>query len=203
MSNQARLARPSSTALNRVPHETSSLLRRAAAILIGIWFGGILLVALAAPASFRSVDSAFAAPPEVLSSAVKTLGPSTTRELLMYQVSEANRLLFETWGWVQSGLAVTVFIILLFGTTVGRPALAATVVQLLLALLMQFFMIPRISEIGRQMRARAGVTPQEMLDKFKILHLGFTAFELAVVITGSVLLVYLLRRPSGSRRHAD
>lgn len=205
MPNEARIHRssnsgPSSTSMNRVPYETSSLLRRAASILIGIWFGGILMVALSAPAAFRSVDTHLAAPTEATAKALKALGPTTVREILHYQVGEANRLMFESWGWVQSALGAAIFVMLLFGTTVGRPALGIALGQFLMALLMQFIMIPRITEIGRQMRSGSTGQPQDLVARFRAMHLGFTAFELAVVLLGSALLVLLLRRAGGRRR---
>ncbi len=201
MANEQRIANHSA-ALNRITPESSSLTRRLAAIVISIWFGGILLVALAAPIAFRSVDKVLAAPPESVAKALKTLGPSLTREILRYQASESNRLLFDTWGWVQLGLAVAVVILLLFLSNVGRTSLGISLGMMLMAVLMNFLLIPRISEIGRQMQASMQTRPDDLVERFQLMHYGFTAFELAVVALGTILLVLLLRgrRGGGSRR---
>jgi Domain of unknown function (DUF4149) len=197
LANEHRIA-SQSAALNRITPESSSLTRRIASILIGIWFGGILLVALAAPTAFRSVNSVLAAPPESVAKALKTLGPSLTRDILRYQASESNRLLFDTWGWVQLGLAVCVVILLLFLSNVGRPTLGLSIGMLLMAALMNFMLIPGISEIGRQMQASLNVRPDQLAERFRLMHYAFTAFELVVVALGTILLVLLLRGRRGS-----
>jgi hypothetical protein len=199
LANEHRIAK-SPAALNRIAPESSSLTRRIAAIVISIWFGGILLVALAAPAAFRSVDSVLAAPPDSVAKAVKTLGPSLTREILRYQVSESNRLLFDVWGWLQLGLAVGVLILLLFLSNVGRTTLGISLGMTLMAALMNFLLIPGISDLGRRMQASMHARPDELAERFRLMHYGFTAFELAVVALGTVLLVLLLRGRSGDSR---
>ncbi|MBI5280868.1 MAG: hypothetical protein HY858_04230 [Candidatus Solibacter usitatus] len=196
MSSRTRV-RTTSTAHNRISPETSWTTRRLTAILISIWFGGILVVALAAPAAFKSVDSVLASPPAVTAKALKQLGPTAVREILHYQVGEANRLMFETWGIAQLLLGVSIFLLLLFLSTAGRPALGLALAMMLMAALMNFVLIPRISEIGRDMRASLQARPGETMQKFGLLHLGFTAFELAVVLLGTILLVLLLRNRSG------
>lgn len=188
----------SSSALNRIAPESSALTRRVAAVLISIWFGGILLVALSAPAAFHSVDKVLDAPTENVAKAVKTLGPTVTRNMLNYQVSEANRVLFGIWGWLQLGFALAVVLLLLFLSNVGRTALGLSGGMMLMALLMNFVLIPRISETGRQMQTSLQSRPAELADRFRLMHYGFSAFELAVVALGAMLLVLLLRSRSGS-----
>jgi hypothetical protein len=129
LANDHRIANHSA-ALNRITPESSSLTRRLAAVVISIWFGGILLVALAAPAAFRSVDNVLTAPPESVAKALKSLGPSLTREILRYQASESNRLLFDTWGWVQLGLGLAVVILLLFLRHAKITAISASAIPL-------------------------------------------------------------------------
>jgi len=151
------------------------------------------MVALAAPAAFRSVDEVLTAPPPTTAKLIKELGPTAVREVLQYQVGESNRLMFETWGIVQLSLGTLIFLLLLFFSSVGRPALGLSLGMLLMALLMQFIMIPRIVDTGREMRASMAARPAAVLGKFRMLHLGFTAFELAVVLLGTILLVLLLQ----------
>jgi len=168
--------------------------------------GAILMVALAAPAAFRSVDGVMQAPPPATAKLIKEMGPSAVREILHYQVGEANRHMFETWGVVQLVLGVAVFLPLLFFSTVSRPVLGLSLGMLLLAALMEFLMIPRIVDAGRAIRAGISGQPSAAIERFRMLHLGFTAFELAVALLGAVLLVLLLRnrRTGGfARRSGD
>lgn len=164
--------------------------RRFVAVLVSIWFGGILLVALAAPASFRTVDPALAAPPPAVAKVIKAVGPAATRDALRYQVSEVNRAMFETWGWVQLGLGAAVFLLLLFMSTVGRTALVISLAMMALAVVMRFVLIPRISDVTREVQSVSGPVTT---DKLQLLHGGYSVFQLSVVVLGSILLVLLLR----------
>jgi hypothetical protein len=184
--------------MNLVSPEASWRVRRFVAVLIGMWLGGILLVALAAPAAFRSVDSVMSMPPETVKKAMEKLGPTTLREILHYQVGEANRLLFEAWGTVQLVFGGLVFALLLFFTSTGRAALALAFSMFLLSGMMDLYLIPRITAIGREMRAYARLAPTEALGRFQILHAGFTVFELVVALLGLVLVVILLRTRGGT-----
>ncbi|HEY3439595.1 MAG TPA: hypothetical protein VGK29_02540 [Paludibaculum sp.] len=204
MSTENRVA-VQSASLNRIAPESSWLCRRVAAVLIGIWLGGILLVALAAPASFRSVDSVLASPPESIAKAVKALGPDLTREILQFQAGEANRSMFAIWGWAQLALAVTVVVLLLFLSNVGRTALGLAFGMMLLAALMKFLLISRIAASGSLTRPSVQTAPTELAERLRLMYYGFTAFELVVVTLSTMLLVLLLggRRSSSSRRHVE
>lgn len=192
--------RVKSSAHERVSQETSWLARRFAAILLGIWLGGILVVSVATPAAFLSVDEVLTTPSAATAKALKLLGPATVRELLFHQVGETNRALFHFWGWTQMILAATVFILLLFFTTVRRPVLGLSVGMLLMSVLMNVFLIPRIGAIGGEMRAGTRLDPVEALEKFRLLHMGFALFEVAVALLIVILVALLLRARSKSTR---
>ncbi len=189
-----------SSAHQRVSQEMSWLARRIAAMLLGIWLGGIGIISVATPAAFLSVDDVLASPSATTAKALKLLGPVTVRELLFQQVGESNRGLFSFWGYAQLTLATLVFLLLLFFTTVRRPVLGLSLGMLLMALLMNLFLIPRIGAIGREIRAGTRVDPAEALEKFKLLHMGFTLFELAVALLALILAALLLRARSKSTR---
>jgi hypothetical protein len=189
-----------SSAHQRVSQEMSWLARRIAAMLLGIWLGGILMISVATPAAFLSVDDLLASPSATTAKALKLLGPVTVKELLFQQVGESNRGLFNFWGYAQLTIATLVFLLLLFFTTVRRPVLGLSLGMLLMALLMNLFLIPRIGAIGREIRAGTRVDPVEAQEKFKLLHMGFTLFELAVALLGVILAALLLRARSKSTR---
>jgi len=198
--NEQRMAN-APAALNRIAPESSSLTRRIAAIIVSIWFGGILVIALGTPSAFRSVDNVLTSPPESVAKAVKALGPSLTREILSYQVSEANRLMFDIWGWAQVALAVAIVILLLFLSNVGRIALGLSLGMMFMAVLMNFALIPRLSETARLMRVSTKGPTAELAEQFRLIHYGFTFFELTVVALGVMLLVLLLRGRRGMGQH--
>ncbi|MGJ5815778.1 hypothetical protein [Paludibaculum fermentans] len=191
-----------STAHDRISHHTSWATRRFTAVLLSMWLGGILLVSLVAPASYRSVDSTMARPPQHVAKAMKQLGQAPMREILQYQASEASRVVLEWWGLLQLAAGLAVFLLLLFMSTAGRPALGLSLGMLVMSLLLEFFLIPRISQLGQELQQTNQVQAMEMAAKARAMHLGFTAFEMVVVLLGAILLGLLLRsRPgfSGSR----
>lgn len=204
MGNQARVS--SSSAHDRISHSTSWLTRRFTAVVLSMWLGGILLVSLVAPASYRSVESTLASPPQDVVKAMKEIGPGPVRQIVQYQASEVSRVVLEWWGLVQLGMGATVFLLLLFGSTAGRPALALSLGMLLMGLLEELFLIPRISEIGQELQVANLTRAADLATKMRALHLGFTAFGLVVVLLGAILLGLLLRsRPgfSGSRGRGE
>lgn len=201
MANQARVSSGSS-AHDRISHHTSWLTRRVTAVLLSMWLGGIFLMVLVAPAGYRSVDSTMARPPQHIAKAMKQVGQGPMRDILQYQASEANRVVLEWWGLLQMAAGVTVFLMLLFMSTAGRPALGLSLGMLVMSVLLEFFLIPRISQLGQSIQLSSQTQAAELAAKLRALHLGFTAFEMVVVLLGAILLALLLRsRPgfSGSR----
>lgn len=196
MANQARV-KSSKTAHNRISHQTSWVTRRITAVLLSMWLGGILLALLVAPAQYRSVDSTMVSPPPHIARAMKLVGQTAMRDVLQYQALESSRVVLEWWGLMQVALGLSVFLLLLFMSTAGRPALGLSLGMLLMALLQEFFLIPRISQIGQDMRLTAQSQIAEVSAKLRALHLGFTAFEMTVVLVGAVLLGLLLRNRPG------
>ncbi|MGC4053134.1 MAG: hypothetical protein QM757_27850 [Paludibaculum sp.] len=197
MANQARVSGTSSTAYDRISHHTSWLTRRVTAVLLSMWLGGILLVVLVAPAGYRSVDSTMTRPPQHITKAMKQLGPGAMRDILQYQASEANRVVLEWWGLLQMAAGLTVFLLLLFMSTAGRPALGLSLGMLVMAVLLEFFLIPRISQLGQSIQMTSQTQVAEMAAKLRALHLGFAAFEMVLVLLGALLLALLLRSRPG------
>jgi hypothetical protein len=189
--------------------EASWFVRRLVAVLVSAWLGGILMVALSAPAAFQSVDFSLKSPPPSMLKAVKLLGEPAVHEILRFQVGEANRLMFETWGTVQLILSAAAFILLLFFSTVRRTTLGVSLIMLATAALMKFLLIPRIVETGRTLHTSAPGSAAKAAESFRALHVGFSAFESAVAVLGVLLLALLLRNRRGSRsssrnrRHTD
>jgi hypothetical protein len=173
--------------------------RLALSVLIGVWFGGILVVALAVPRSFATVDQVMADPAPEAVKAIRDIGPIRARLLLRYQVSEANRAMLSLWGWAQLALALAVFGITLFGTKAQRLAVALAGAMLLIALVTNFLLVPRLEQISRGSDFAPALSAGPQSDRFMVLHRGFTAFEAVVGILGAVLLGMLFRQ-AGSRR---
>lgn len=203
MGNQARVSGGSS-AHDRITHQSSWITRRFTAVVLSMWLGGILLVSLVAPAGYRSVDSTMAHPPRTVTAAMKAMGAAPVRQMLQYQAAEAGRFVLEWWGLLQLAMGTAVFLLLLFGSTAGRPALGLSLGMLVMALLEAFVLIPRISAIGQELQMAGQSRAAEVEAKVRALHLGFTAFGLVVILLGAILLGLLLRsRPGFSGRRSE
>lgn len=187
-------------ALNRISLETSWLFRKIAAVVVSLWLGGIVMVSIGAPAAFQAAGEVARHPPAGLEQAWKKVDRDALRDLLRFEAGEANGRMFEAWGTLQVAYGAAALFLLLFFTSVGRLHLGLAAGLLAMALFQRFYLIPAITETGRIVRA-AGGSASDLADRFRYLHLAFTAFETAAGLAGLALLVLLLRqrRRSGSR----
>jgi len=188
-SSHSRQRTGPSYASERISSTVSRRSRRLAVFLLGVWFGGIIIMGVAAPASFRTVERVMAERQEIIGTAVDKLGPVTTRDVLRFQIAEANRLMFSIWGWAQSALAVSLLLLLVFLSNAGRVSISCAALMTALAALSNFVLIPRIVELGRSNLKGAGSA-----ERFELMHAGFSAFQAAILAIGLVLLFSLFRR---------
>lgn len=188
-----------SPAVHSISDESASFVRRLTAILLGVWLGAILMVALAAPAAFSSVDTTLKFRTPLVTYAIRMLGEGSVHDLLRYQVGEVNRHIFETWGLVQVVLGAAVFFLLLFFSHVRRLGLCISLLMMLMSVAVNWVLIPRIVETGRTIQVTQAAQAQAAADRFRALHTAFSTFEAAVAVLGIFLLILLLRRRKGSR----
>ncbi|MBE7540748.1 MAG: hypothetical protein M9913_00510 [Bryobacteraceae bacterium] len=185
--------RESSALHDRIGHRTAARTRRVVTFLLGIWCGGLLLVALVAPSSFMAADTVLSMPPPALETVVKNTNPDLAREVLRYQVAEVNRVVFTIWGWLQGVVALAVLLLLVFLSNVNRLTVGIAAAMTVLAGVMNFFLIPRIAVITRTAATMAKDKATAGTDMFAILHGGFAAFQLALVVMIAALLFLLFR----------
>ncbi len=173
----------------RISSTVSRRSRRLAIFMLGIWFGGVLLVGIAAPASFRAVERVMAERQDVISVAIEKLGPVTTRDVLRFQIAEVNRLMFAIWGWVQFFISISLLLLLVFLSNAGRLSLIFSGLMTGVAALSNFVLIPRIVELGRTNMKGVGSA-----ERFELMHAGFTTFQVTILVLGLMLLFSLFRR---------
>ena len=157
--------------------------------LLGFWFGGILLISIAAPASFRSVEKVMAERQELVAASIEKLGPVTMRDVLRYQVAETNRMMFTIWGWVQCFLSLALLLLLVFLSNAGKLSLICAGLMSAVAALANFVLIPRIVEL-----ARTNIKGGGSAERFELMHAGFTTFQVTILLLGLILLFSLFRR---------
>jgi hypothetical protein len=167
-------------------------------ILLAIWLGAILIVAVGVPRSFAAIDNVMTNPPDPVLTIFKKIGPVASRALLRYQIAEANRMLFGAWGWIQLILAATVFGLVLFATRARKLSIGFAGLMLFLAATMNFFLVPRLDGLSRVSDFAPSASTQAETSNFSLLHRGFTAFEATVAILGAALFMTLAHRGSDS-----
>jgi predicted lysophospholipase L1 biosynthesis ABC-type transport system permease subunit len=175
--------------------DTEWTARRTAAVLVALWLGGMVMVALAAPASFWAVDSLMGWQPGLVADGTKKLGPVAMYELLRLQAGEANRQLFGLWGWIQVGLSAAVFILVLFFSNLKKMGVILAGGVLAAALIIGLVVIPGITTIGREVQISAAARAAGG-QRFGSLHFAYSAFQLVAAGLGLGLLRLLL---GGSR----
>lgn len=177
--------------MSRISRRTAARTRRVVTFLLGLWCGGMLLVALVAPASFTAADSVLKAPPPALETVIEKADAATAKAVLRYQVAEVNRKMFELWGWMQGLAALAVLVLLVFLSNAGRHAVGVAALMVLLAGIMNFVLIPGISNLTRA-AASAG-EKAAAAGSFALLHTGFAIFQIALLVLIAALFFLLFR----------
>lgn len=118
-------------------------------LLLGLWLGASFLMLFVATDNFRVANNAVASPPDALSAVMKSAGAEPVRQILRYQASEANRHLFDVWGVTQFGAALTVFLIVLFGTSSGKFPVFLSLAIVILVGIMHWMVTPQISTTSK------------------------------------------------------
>ncbi len=172
--------------------------RRIVCLLLGVWFGGGILMAWYGARSFRTVESLMAQANPGFVAQTKPLGPAATRSVLRYVVAEQNRWIFRSWENLQIAMGVLFFCYLLFGTTEGKFSLFMMLIMLALTLLQRVLISPELGISGSVIEyIPADLATQERA-RFWLLHNAYLAVEALKFGFGLILCAIVMsRRSSG------
>jgi len=134
---------------------------------------------------FHGVDRLLDAPNPQARLEFKTIesdgnfGKGAARTLLRYQVSEQNRVYFESWEIVQLALGSLLFFFVLFGTREDQYSLAGVLLMLVLVAGQRFLLTPDLTVLGRSLDfvPLADASPER--GRFWLLHNAYSGMELA------------------------
>ena len=163
------------------------------ALVLGAWMAGTLFMWAVATQNFRLVDRLLASPTPQWSERAKPLVPGDARLLMRYQASEVNRLLFERWGRTQIALGA-VFAWLVF--TAPRPdrwLRLSAVLMLLIALALEFAVVPETVRLGRLLDFAPRDVPPAAAAPFWRLHAAYTALDGTRLLLGVFAAFRLVR----------
>ena len=124
--------------------------RRLVCVLLGVWISALLTLTLVQQLNLRLADQLIASPMVGgAHKAIQQFGRAPAGWMLHYQAGELNRSLLEGWGFVEILISLTVFAILLFGTSVGRVHLSIAALLFFIAAGVHFLVTPTIVGVGR------------------------------------------------------
>ncbi|MCX6594212.1 MAG: hypothetical protein NTZ56_22075 [Acidobacteria bacterium] len=148
--------------------------------------------------NFRSVEAVLEEPANRSSSSmahdmVKRLGGKPEASLfLRHHVAEQNRFYFENWGLVQIGLGLTLFAVLLFGSGGSKLAMGLTLAMVALVSAAQFFVLPPIIGLGREVDFVPKDVPNLLREQLKTWHSTYSALEITKLLIGLGLMGNLI-----------
>jgi hypothetical protein len=165
---------------------------RAALCLLGAWLMGSLMMFVVAPKNFHLIDELLAGSSNArFRDLSQQLGPGAARELLRYLASELNRVFFLLWNLAQSLLGGLV--LACCWRAGDRRARQLALAALLLVLLLLGVLTPLITSVGRSLDFVPREPPPPQLARFQLLHVAYTALDLAKVACLALALVRLVR----------
>ena len=169
---------------------------RLASFIIGIWLGVSVFMDFVAAQNFKAVNRAMVTDDVRAVDTVKKIGgPEVERQLFRYFAGEINRYLFEQWEWAELMLGLILLMVLLFGRTYQKLAMALCFAMMLLVAGQRFKLTPMITRLGRELEFSESASR-----RFAAYHALYGYSELAKLGLGLVLVGRLLIRPRSSKR---
>ena len=149
--------------------------RTALAIVLGGWAVGTLFMWAVATQNFATVDRILAEPPSAFRSITAALDSGHAREILRYEASELNRFYFDRWGYAQVLLALLGVALAWKG---GRRLRAAILVAAVIAVGLQFYVVPETIRIGRSIDFQPREPETARQAEFWRLHNAYTGLDM-------------------------
>jgi hypothetical protein len=150
--------------------------------------------------NLRSVDRVLYDPTAGALTQIKQLGFENARQLLRYHVGELNRHYFYYWEVAQLVIGLFLFGVLLFGTDIGKYALAVPLMMLSLVALAHWAITPQVSSLGRSLDTLPTVARMQEETRFRAMHQVYGGIEIAKLLLALVLSGFLLATKRGTRR---
>ena len=168
--------------------------RRIVCFILGLWFGGGLVMAWYGSRSFGTVNEIMNSSNPAFTVQTKPLGPAATRLVLRYEVAEQNRWFFRNWEILQILLGLFFFSYLLFGTTEGKFTLIVSLAMVVLTLIQRLGISPELGIVGRSMDYVPTEFSAQEHAKFWLLHNAYLGLDALKYGLGVVLVVIAMSR---------
>ena len=170
--------------------------RKIMLLILGGWLVGTVLVGLMAAENFWIIDRLLQSPSPSLQQDVAQLPSGEARVMLRHLASELNRFWFETWGWIELGLAV-VLLAMAFRTLPRPSVLTGLGIMLAITIAMAFYLTPQIIAVGRPLDFVPREPAPPVLAEFGQLHAAYSILDLGKLLVGIWMAVVLVRSDPG------
>lgn len=168
-------------------------LRTAMSFLLGGWLVGTIVIGFVAAENFWIIDRLLLTSLHpAFHKDVGMLPAGEARALLRYVASEQNRFFFVWWGWAEALLGV-ILLVMAAQSGSGRLLLGFGVMLIIVAV-GQFYLTPRLVEMGRTLDFVPRQPPPPNLATFGWLHAAYSVMDLIKLIIGGWMGWLLLRQ---------
>ena len=123
--------------------------RRLVAFLLGVWLGGMLLVAYTVNANDSTTKSVLENGGEAVRRNIEVSGKDRVTLVLHANTAEINRNLLQSWEWIQLLLGAGVVCTLPFAMRLKWGYLIAAALMLLIVLAQRVLLTPEMIGVGR------------------------------------------------------
>jgi hypothetical protein len=174
--------------------------RRLACLILGIWLGASVF-ANVFPVFRTAAVAAFIAQPGSTTTAtqIKQTGAKAAGFLLRRFTSDLNALVLTFWEWAEVGIAVILFLLVLFAGRPPRSALILLPAMLAIVLIQLFVVTPQIASAARDADEFQGsaLIANPSLGPLVVFQRIYTGTEILKLLMGCGVAARLMVRRSG------
>jgi hypothetical protein len=168
--------------------------RRLAAIILGAWLGGSLLM-LAIPArNLAAVDEMLRAPSPKAAQFLGKVDEANVRPLLTHHAYLVNRWMSRLWEQVQIGLGLALLLCLYIGIDGKRYTLVLCLLMLAAVAFLRLFLTPEMQKLAEAADFAIPSQPSVARDRLWSLRSGYLVTDNIKLALGILLAVGLLLR---------
>jgi MYXO-CTERM domain-containing protein len=168
--------------------------RRLAAIIMGAWLAGMLLMLVIPSRNLAAVDELLQTPSPKAKQILEKVEQVNARPLLIHYASGLNRWLVLNWERVQLGLGVALLLCLFFGVEGKRFTAVLCLLMLATVAFLHWFLTPEMGKLAEAVDFTLPGDPSVARDRLRSLQAGYSTTEGIKLVLGLLLAGGLLSR---------
>jgi hypothetical protein len=177
--------------------------RRLAALALGLWLGGSVVVMMFTAQNSRIVDEIVRRPAREAVDVLVKVQESDLRMLLNYHATEGNHWLRSNWELVQLVLGGVTLLALFLGTGRSNSPIVFCILMIATVAFLHFFMTPQIQRLELGVDFTRPEVVSVTRDRLRSLQTGYQVAEYVKLALGGFTAIGLLKRASRSRRQVS